>query len=310
MTAVIGVLTGFAIIGLVILAGYGVGRIGVLGDAGRFVWNRTVFFVALPCLLFSLLGTADPDELLSPIVLTCGVAAVLTATVSVLLGRFALRRSLGELVIGAMGSAYVNSNNIGLPVAVYVLGSATAVAPIILTQLIFFAPPALVLLERAALGERVSLRRTVVAAVRNPLVIAAVAGTVFSLLHIGIPAPVLAPLKLIGGAAVPLMLMGFGLSLNGAGILRVGSGRKDVVLTSVLKVAVMPALAWLLGSFAFHLDAALLHRAVVIAALPAAQNVANYADRYGVAVSRARDIVLVTTLGAVPVLLVVSALLG
>jgi malonate transporter and related proteins len=306
---VIGVLEGFAVIGLVILAGWLAGRSGVLGPTGRFVWSRTVFFVALPCLLFSLIGTADPNELLSPIVLIAVSAALVTATAWVLLGRFVFRRPLGDIVIGTLGSAYVNSNNIGLPVATYVLGNATAVAPIILMQLVLFVPPAMVLLERAALDGRASTGRTLLAAVRNPLVIASVAGTVFSLARIPIPEPILQPLELIGGAAVPLMLMGFGLSLSGARVLVPGSGRKEVLAISLLKTVFMPAVAWVLGAFVFHLDTELLHRAVVIAALPAAQNVANYADRFGFAETRARDVVLLTTILAVPVLLVASLLL-
>ncbi|HWG24602.1 AEC family transporter [Actinospica sp.] len=305
----IGVLEGFGVIGAVILAGYLVGRARVLGETGHFVWNRTVFFVALPCLLFTLLGTADPAELVSPVAVIAFCAALVTATVSVLVGRLVLHRSLGELVIGAMGSAYLNSNNIGLPVAVYVLGSAAAVAPIILMQLVFFVPPVMVLLERAALGEKASTAHTLLAAVRNPLVIASVSGTLVSLLHIPIPSVAFAPLQLIGDAAVPLMLMGFGLSLNGAQILRAGTGRRDVVVNSLLKVVFMPAIAWLLGAYVFRLDAQLLHRATVLAALPAAQNVANYAGRFGIAADRARDIVLVTTLAAVPVLLIVNMLL-
>ena len=56
-------------------------------------------------------------------------------------------------------------------------------------------------------------------AVRNPLVIASVGGSLLSFAHVPIPAPVLQPLQLIGAAAVPLMLMGFGLSLSGARVL-------------------------------------------------------------------------------------------
>ncbi|MCU1529901.1 MAG: putative permease [Frondihabitans sp.] len=304
----LGVLQGFGIIGGVILAGYLVGRLGIVGSSGRWVWNRTVFFVALPCLLFNLLATADRSELLSPIVIIGVCAALITAAVGVTIARLVFKRSLGELVIVALGSAYVNSNNIGLPVAVYVLGSGAAVAPIILMQLVFFTPPAMILLERAALGDNVGLGRTMLAAVKNPLVVASVAGTVFSLLQVSIPTPVLAPVKLIGDAAVPLMLMSFGLSLSGVKILQRGSGRKEVAVVSLLKAVFMPAVAWILGSLVFHLDATLLHQTVVISALPAAQNVANYADRFGVAVQRARDIVLVTALLAIPVLLVVSVL--
>jgi predicted permease len=49
---------------------------------------------------------------------------------------------------------------------------------------------------------------------------------------------------------------------------------------------------------------------VVLAALPTAQNVFNYADRYGTDVVLARDAVLVTTLASLPVLLVLSVVLG
>jgi len=139
------------------------------------------------------------------------------------------------------------------------------------------------------------------------LVIASVAGTTFSITGIRLPTFVLEPFSLIGGAAVPLMLMSFGLSLSGARPLRGGSGRRDVLVVSALKSVVMPFAAWLFGSFVFHVDSHLLHQAVVISALPAAQNVANYADRFGVAESRARDIVLLTAVLAVPVLLLVSA---
>ncbi len=46
-----------------------------------------------------------------------------------------------------------------------------------------------------------------------------------------------------------------------------------------------------------------------LGALPAAQNVFNYAQRYQAAVPVARDVVLVSTIGAVPVLVVIAALL-
>ncbi|MDQ1550360.1 MAG: malonate transporter, partial [Microbacteriaceae bacterium] len=44
--------------------------------------------------------------------------------------------------------------------------------------------------------------------------------------------------------------------------------------------------------------------------LPSAQNVFNYAQRYERGVTIARDTVLITTIGAVPVLVLVAALLA
>ena len=48
----------------------------------------------------------------------------------------------------------------------------------------------------------------------------------------------------------------------------------------------------------------------MLAALPTAQNVFNYAQRYETAEIIARDTVFITTVGSVPVLLTVAFLLG
>jgi len=49
---------------------------------------------------------------------------------------------------------------------------------------------------------------------------------------------------------------------------------------------------------------------VALAALPAAQNVFNYAQRYSRGEIIARDTVLITTIGSIPVLVLVAAVLG
>jgi predicted permease len=72
----------------------------------------------------------------------------------------------------------------------------------------------------------------------------------------------------------------------------------------------MPAIAFLVARFAFGLHGTALFAAVVLAALPTAQNVYNFASRYGRGEVVARDTVLLTTLLAVPALVVVAALLA
>jgi malonate transporter len=48
---------------------------------------------------------------------------------------------------------------------------------------------------------------------------------------------------------------------------------------------------------------------VMLAALPTAQNILNYAQRYERAEILARDVILITTIGSLPVLMVAAALL-
>jgi hypothetical protein len=202
----------------------------------------------------------------------------------------------------------VNANNIGLPVAVYVLGSASFVAPVLLLQLIVFAPIALTVLDVTSRGS-VSVRSILTQPVRNPMIIASVLGILVDVSGVAIPAAVLKPFELLGGAAVPLVLMAFGMSLVGSRPLRAGHGRAEIATAVVLKSAVMPVVAFVVARL-FGLEGHALFAAVALAALPTAQNVYNFAARYERGMPVARDVVLLTTVFAVPALLVIAALLA
>ncbi|WP_420363652.1 AEC family transporter [Curtobacterium aetherium] len=303
-----GVLVGFAIIGVVIAVGYGVGRAGLLGPHAQFVMSRLAFFVLMPCLLFHTIATADVRTLFSPMLAVSAITALSVAAGTALVFGLVLRRPLTTTTVGALAASYSNANNIGLPVAVYVLGQATAVVPVIMLQLVVMAPIALTVLDAATASGR-GWRRRVLGPVSNPLIIASLLGLVCSVTGVTLPDPVLEPFVLVGGAAVPVVLLSFGMSLHGAAPLRDAATRVDVLLASGIKLLVMPAVAFVLARYAFGLDAEHVFVLTVLGGLPAAQNVFNYAQRYGAAVPVARDVVLLTTIGSVPVLVVVAALL-
>ncbi len=304
-----GVLTGFAIIAFVILVGYIAGRFGVGGPSAPFVLNRIAFFITNPALLFVTLAHADLRVVFSTQLLVAAIAAVVAAGLFLVLSRLFFRRPAPETTIGALGAGYVNANNIGIPVAVYVLGSASFVAPVLLLQLIVFAPIALTVLDVTSRGA-VSVWSIVTQPVRNPMIIASVLGILVDVSGLHLPDAVYQPFELIGGAAVPLVLMAFGMSLHGSRPLQAGNGRIEIVSAVALKAVGMPLIAYLAARFAFGLEGHALFAAVALAALPTAQNVYNFAARYERGVAVARDIVLLTTLFAVPALLVIAALLA
>jgi hypothetical protein len=117
------------------------------------------------------------------------------------------------------------------------------------------------------------------------------------------------PFRLIGAAAVPMMLISYGMSLHGTKILEPGGSRRDVVLATTVKLLFMPVAAWLIGQYGFGITGSELFAIVVLAGLPTAQNVFNYAQRYNRGVLMSRDTILLTTVGSVAVLLVASLLL-
>ena len=98
------------------------------------------------------------------------------------------------------------------------------------------------------------------------------------------------------------------MSLYGQRVLTEPGRRIDVVLASALKLVAMPALAWLVAVL-FALPADQVFIVVVLAALPTAQNVFNFAQRYGVGEILARDVVFISTVGCLPVLFAVALLL-
>ena len=304
-----GVLIGFAIIGAVILIGYIVGRTGVLGEHAPHVISRIVFFVLAPCLLFTVLADADVHRLFSSMLAVSAIAAVLSCLLFAGIALLVFRRSIPETVIGSLASGYVNANNIGIPVAVYVLGDTAYSAPVILLQLLVLAPIGLTILDVTTSGST-SLRRVLAQPFTNPLIIGSALGVVVSVTGLEIPAAVMEPFRIIGAAAVPLVLLAFGMSLHGQRLLAPGSERRDVLLASAIKLAVMPVIAWALGALVFGLDGEHLFAVVVLAGLPTAQNIFVFAQRYDRGVILARDTVLLTTVGAVPVLVLVALLLA
>jgi malonate transporter len=305
----VGVLIGFAIIVAIIVVGYLIGRFNLLGPSADRVLSRLAFFVLSPALLFTVLAEANVAHLFSAFLPISAIAAVMDIAVFLVIALLLWRRSIPQATIGALSSAYVNANNIGLPVSVYVLGDASSSAPVILLQLIVLAPIALTILDVSTSG-KLSVARILLQPVRNPLIIGSLLGLIVAVTHVQIPAPVLAPFQLVGAAAVPVILMNFGMSLHGSRVLAPGTDRKDVILASTLKLAVMPVIAWLLAHFVWHLQGHQLFVVVVLAALPTAQNVFNYAQRYDSGVTLARDTVLITTALSIVALVIIAALLA
>lgn len=306
---VLDTLTGFVVVGLAIAVGYIVGRIDLLGEHARHVLGRLTFFVLSPFLLFTVLAQADAKVLFSSLLPVSAIAAVLVIAVYAVIARLIWKRDVGESVIGALSAGQVNSNNIGIPLSLYLLGSAAYPAPVILMQLLVFTPVSLTILDAVTSG-RTSAWRTFVRTATNPIILGSALGTLVSVLGIDLPPIVMEPAVLLANACVPVLLISYGISLHGQRVLGSSGHRRDVLLASVLKLLVMPLLAWVVAQFVFGLSAHEVLIVVVLAALPTAQNVFNYSQRYDIGESISRDTVFITTIGCVPVLLAATLLLG
>ena len=316
------VVAGLAVFGVVIAVGWLLVRTRAVPADADGVLTRVCFFAATPALLVTTLSRADLTAVVSRTT-AVAVAAELVAIVSAwCLHRLVLRRSTAEATIGALASGYVNAANLGIPVAVLVLGDAATIAPILLLQLLVLTPVTFTVLDAVTRRGNPSRLATLTVPLRNPLLWGVVAGTAANLSGLdltawcgGYPAQ---GLEMLGRVAVPLMMLALGMSQAGAprplrspepdASVR-GAGRRSGLWLAVgWKLAVMPGLAVVVG-LATGLSGAQLLTPVVTATLPTAQNVFMYASRYGVGKDLARDTVLLTTAGFVPVVLLAAAIL-
>jgi predicted permease len=306
---VAGVLSGFAVIAVVIGVGCVLGRRGTLGAQGGEVLTRLAFTVAGPALLFTTLARADLSVLFSGRLLVTALSTAAVCGVFAVTGT--LRRwGVGRTTIGALCSGYVNSGNLGIPIAAYVLGDASLVAPVLLFQVVLVTPVALTILDLSGMGEKGTVWRRLLTPLRNPIAVGSLSGVVVSAAGWTIPGPVMDPLTLIGNMSVPAALLAFGMSLHGSAAPGRGRDRHLVLLSVALKSLGQPLVAWALAVSVVDLHGAPLLDVVVTSALPAAQNLFTYAGRYHVAESLARESILLSTVVSVPVLVGVAAVLG
>ena len=107
-----------------------------------------------------------------------------------------------------------------------------------------------------------------------------------------LPLIINAPLTLVGGIAVPAVLLAYGISLRLGP--RPGSGEPSTQIATLasIKLVVQPVVAYLIGAYALGLTGLDLLAVTVIAALPTAQNVFTFAMRYDRGVILARDMIL------------------
>lgn len=306
----LGVLAGFFVVWSIILVGMFVGRRGILGDNARQVLSGLTFFVASPALLFETLSKARLQDVFAAPLLVAAAGATATAAIFFVIVKFLLKRSLPESLMSSMSASLANSANLGIPIAVYVLGDASHVAPLLIFQLAFFTPLFLMALDATTSAHRTTPLRFILMILKNPIIVGSALGLVVAGTGWQVPDLILEPIHLIGGAAIPAMLMAFGMSLNGSRPLQAAAGRRlDTLLASAFKLVVHPAIAYVFARFVLGMEGQALFAVVVTSSLPTAQNVFVAASRYRTGVTVAKDTVLITTVVAVPAMIGVALLL-
>jgi predicted permease len=269
---------------VLIAIGYVASLSGLLSDAAHKGISEFAFSIAMPALLFRTIAVAEVPALeplhlwgafFGSVAVTWVLATLLTAAV--------LRRPQADAASIAIGSVYGNIVMIGIPLSLSAFGDAAA-APMALilsinTPLLWIVGT--LHMEWAERKEGTSLARLLatilVDLARNPLMIAIVAGSLWRLAGLGLHPVVDKVLLLLAQAGVPCALVALGASLVNFQI----KGQAPTLTTMcVLKLAVMPAIAWVLAFWVFRLPPVAAGVVVLFASMPTGANAYIFATRY------------------------------
>lgn len=240
--------------------------------------ERFIYYLLFPAMLVSTLATADVSQV--PVVRLA--IALLGTMILTGLGIWSTRRRLG-LGAPALTSLFQGAVRFNTYVGVAGAGAlhgvgGTTVAAVAVALMVPTANILCVLAFIAAgtLG-RASLRQSALALLRNPLILACLAGIALNVSDLGLPGWSHAAIGLLGNAALPLGLVAVGVALRPQALWH---GGRAFWLSSAVKLLMAPLvaliLAWLCGLSGVDRDIVLL-----FAALPTATSAYILARQLG-----------------------------
>jgi len=280
---------------LLILLGFALSRWVGYERAFWDALERLIYFVLFPVLLFrSLLRTTIEFAAAAPLIAT-GLGIMAAGMLLSYLGKYIFSTSASGFASGFQCGFRFNTY-IGLAIAGSLYGTQGIAAMSLIAGTMI--PPANVVSVWAL--ARHSGSNGWVELLRNPLIIATVAGIVANLSGLALPAPADHFLEILAAASLPM------------GLLAVGAGLKVVALREAtaitgfwlaVKLLVLPVVAWFLGR-ALGLHGLYLTIAIAFAALPPASSAFILATRMG---GEGRSVAAIISLGTLLAMLTMPA---
>lgn len=301
----------FPIFSLIFL-GWGCRKRNILSAGAASELNRFVIYLGLPALLFdsmSRLSASDFANLRFIGVFAAGVAIVFLLTTWI---RLRQRAAAADVIIDSLGTSYANVGFIGIPLCYLAFGHdglPPAVIAMVMTACLLFAV-AIVLLEtclHAQAGWARTASKVSRSLLRNPIMIAPIAGVVVAMSGFSLPSGVQQLFKILGGAASPCALVSLGLFL--AQPVRSDEGG-SVALLVAFKLLLQPAVTAVLAYWILPLPRMWADCAVLLAAMPIGTGPFMLAELYQREVAGMSRAILISTTLSLPTVALILAWIG
>ncbi|MCB1833581.1 MAG: AEC family transporter [Geminicoccaceae bacterium] len=235
---------------LLILLGAALARGGFLDENRRRAMDALLFFVLMPAFIIARLGRSELDE--RALFDLCLLVTALIAAAGLLM--LALRRPICAALGDLSGPTFTSllqgviRNNFFIPFAIAesagldigaLLAMATVLNILPATAISVFA-----LVRHGDGRQSFGWRGALAALARNPLVLAAIAGSALSVSGLGLAAPFEGALRMLGDGVLGLALLAVGAGLRLSAMPRARAG---ILLASFAKLVLLPLAAWAIG---------------------------------------------------------------
>ena len=257
---------------LIIAAGFGAGRKELLGEGASRIINRYVIFLALPCLMFDIVATTDWKALWEPGFAIASVGGSLALFAAGLAVSRLRGLPVADMAVDGLNASYSNAAYIGLPLLTLVMGDAvrpfvTVAATLTLMTLFVLGSIMIELGHNHGHGVGRALAHAGIGAIRNPIIAGTVAGFLWWLSGLQLPAPAARFVAMLGNTASPCALVGIGLFLAMRPIGHAFTNPFALALSG-LKLAVHPLITWGIVSMMPGISPLAATSAILVAALP------------------------------------------
>lgn len=248
----------------------------------RFAYN-----VVIPVIIFQTMarsGWPDRWDNLFDVFASFYIGAAVALVVGMFLARFMFGSSHAEQRALGIGGSHGQVALVGIAAVTLILKSNLALPMLYIVGLHGLVMSLLVSLISGILGGRASDLPNALAGaakkqIRNPLLIALVAGVLFDALNISLPGLVNSIIGTIADAVLPVTLFGFGGMMVRYKLS--GSMNKPATIAAV-KLAIHPAIVWLLATEVFvPIYGAWIWMAVMLAAMPTTMGADGPVERGG-----------------------------
>ncbi len=287
---------------LIVIAGWLLAYFDLIPEKVAAGLMQYVFYAACPAIIFLTISSYEIEKLL---VWRFWIAYPLSIFVTVISAfavfRYFFRRDVYTSAIAGFCSALANTIMLGFPVLMGIAGKHATV-PMAMTVIIancLVVPGILFIFELHAKKETLTEGRAVVRAallstVKNPLIISAALGVIFSLFEIKLPTFLVTFFRYLGASIIPCALFSIGVELR---FFKVSGNLAGAFVITLFNLLIRPALAILIALL-LELSPFYSVALVIFSSVPTAKSMFIYAGNYRFFEKEAAAVISLTTLAS------------